>query len=244
MNLTILGANSDVAVAIAKRFAESKSITSICLASRDLELLEKNAADLRIRYDLPVQTAVFDALNYSSHKGFYEALIPRPDIVVLAFGILGDQQSAQGHFEEAASIINTNFTGAVSILEIVAADMEGRGQGTIIGISSVAGERGRQSNYLYGASKAALTVYLSGLRNRLFKSGVRVITVLPGFIDTKMTQNMKLPGLLLATPEKVAEDVFDAYLKSKDRVFSLWMWRWIMAMIKAIPEPLFKKMKL
>ncbi|MDA8141965.1 MAG: SDR family oxidoreductase [Desulfobacteraceae bacterium] len=244
MNLTILGANSDVAMATARRFAQSKMISSLCLASRDLELLERNANDIQVRYDIPVKAVVFNALDYTSHARFYQQLDPKPDIVVLAFGLLGDQQNAQSSFEEAHRIIDSNFSGAVSILEVVAADFERRRQGIIIGISSVAGERGRQSNYIYGASKAALTAYLSGLRNRLFKSQVHVLTVLPGFINTKMNRHLQLPGLLTASPDDVANDIFKAYLKSKNLIYTLWFWRWIMAIIKSIPEPFFKKMSL
>lgn len=241
MHLTILGANSDVALAVARRFARAKRIDSLCLASRDLELLERSAGDLRVRYDLPVRPVRFDALDFTSHGDFYARLDPKPDMVLLAFGDIGDQQHAQSCFDQARRIIDVNFTGAVSILEIVAADFEKRRQGAIIGISSVAGERGRRSNYFYGASKAALSAYLSGLRNRLHRSGVQVMTVLPGFIDTKMNRHLKLPGVLTASPEAVADDIYAAWLKSRDRIYSRWFWRWIMAVIKALPESIFKK---
>jgi len=164
--------------------------------------------------------------------------------VVAAFGYLGDQDKAQSDFQEAQKIIQTNFTGAVSILEIVATDFEHRGRGFIIGMGSVAGERGRQSNYVYGAAKGALGTYLSGLRNRLCKRGVQVITVLPGFIDTKMTRGMGLPALLTATPQQVAADIFAAYRKSKNTIYTRWFWRWIMTVIKSIPEPIFKRLSL
>ena len=116
--------------------------------------------------------------------------------------------------------------------------------GFIVGISSVAGERGRQSNYIYGAAKGALSVYLSGLRNRLHKDGVRVITVLPGFIRTKMTEHLDLPENLMAEPAEVAEDIYTAYKKGKEIIYTKWLWRWIMAIIKAIPETVFKRLKL
>ncbi len=243
MNLLILGANSDVAYATAQQFAANLQ-TDLCLASRDLELLEKKARDLEIRYPVKVRAMAFDADDPATHQAFYESLDPRPDGVITAFGYLGDQTRAQSDFNEARKIIQTNFIGAASILEIVAADFQRRGQGVIIGISSVAGERGRQSNYFYGAAKGALSIYLSGLRNRLNKSGVRVITVLPGFMQTKMTQSLALPGLLTATPEQAAADIFAAYKKSRDVVYTRWFWRWIMAAIKATPESLFKRLSL
>ncbi len=123
-------------------------------------------------------------------------------------------------------------------------DFEKRNHDYIIGISSVAGERGRQSNYIYGSAKGSSSVYLSGLRNRLNKSNGNVITVLPGFIRTKMTENMDLPEKLMATPEEVAEYVYKAYRKSKDIVYTKWFWRLIMFIIKIIPEKIFKSMDL
>lgn len=243
MNLLILGGNSDVAHALALQFA-SKADADVTLASRDMELLQKKARDIEIRHNTSVKAVAFNATDTQAHCSFYDGLSPKPDIVVAAFGYLGDQNRAQGDGEEAGRIIETNFTGAVSILEIVAADFEARGAGVIIGIGSVAGLRGRQSNYFYGAAKGALGIYLSGLRNRLSKSGVHVITVLPGFIDTKMTAGMGLPGLLTATPQQVAEDIFNAYQKSKDTIYTRWFWRWIMTIIRFIPESVFKRLSL
>jgi short-subunit dehydrogenase len=114
----------------------------------------------------------------------------------------------------------------------------------MIGISSVAGERGRQSNYIYGSAKGALSLYLSGLRNRLSRRSVHVMTVLPGFINTKMTAHLDLPEKLTARPEDVARDVYQAYIKNKNIVYSRWFWKWIMWVIKVIPENIFKKLNL
>lgn len=243
MHLLILGANSDVAYAVAQKFAQ-KEKAYLFLASRNLELLEKMAQDLQIRYQVGATTLYFDATSYESHANFYESLQPKPDGVVLAFGYLGDQSKAQEDFGEAKEIIEINFLGAVSILEVIARDFERRGHGFIIGISSVAGERGRQSNYLYGAAKGALTVYLSGLRNRLNKKRIRVITVLPGFVQTKMTEHLELSEKLLAQPEEVARDIYQAYQKGKDIIYTKRLWRWIIAIIKLLPEKLFKRLNL
>lgn len=243
MNLLVLGANSDVAIAVVKRFAKDENV-SACLASRDIELLDKKAKDMQIRHNVRSQAVAFDALDFASHRAFYENLSEKPDMVVLAFGYVGDQLEAQADFNEARRIVDSNFMGAASILEIVAADFEKRKSGTIIAISSVAGDRGRQSNYFYGSAKAALTSYLSGLRNRLCPSNVHVITVLPGYIHTKMTQDLQLPGLITATPEAVADDIYKAHQKSKNLIYTRWYWRWIMAIIKNIPETVFKRMKL
>lgn len=243
MNLLILGGNSDVAGAVARQFAGNETAT-IFLASRDMDLLEKKARDLEIRTGAKVHPLFFDAADFASHERFYENLSPKPDGVVTAFGYLADQAEAQSDFDIARRILDINFTGAASILEIIARDFERRGHGFIIGISSVAGERGRQSNYFYGAAKGAFTIYLSGLRNRLASRGISVLTVLPGFIRTKMTENMALPGALTADPDQVAEDIFRAYKNGRNIVYTRWFWRWVMAVIKSIPEPVFKRMQL
>ena len=243
MTLLILGGNSDVAHAVALQFA-ARAGADITLASRDMELLKKKTADIEIRHNTTARAVHFDAADPESHVAFYDRLSPKPDVVVAAFGYLGDQARAQSEGEEARRIIDTNFTGAVSILEIVAADLEARKKGVIIGIGSVAGLRGRQSNYIYGAAKGALGIYLSGLRNRLSKHGVHVITVLPGFIDTKMTAGMGLPGLLTATAQQAAEDIFEAYRKSRNTIYTRWFWRWIMVVIRSIPEGIFKRLSL
>ena len=139
--------------------------------------------------------------------------------------------------------LTTNFTAAAICLAHLANDFETRGEGGIIGIGSVAGDRGRQSNYPYGAAKAGLSVFLQGLRNRLAPAGIHVLTVKPGFVDTPMTQG--LDGLfLVAPPAKVADDIVRAYTKKKDVLYTPFFWRWIMLITKSIPERIFKKLKL
>ena len=160
------------------------------------------------------------------------------------FGFLGDQQKAESDWEECHRILQVNFVGAVSILNRIAEKYIAGGHGTIVGISSVAGERGRKSNYLYGSAKAGFTAYLSGLRNRLFSKGIHVLTVQPGFVYTKMTEHLTLPAPLTATPEQVAAAIATAVRKKKNIIYVKWFWRWIMLVIRCIPEPVFKKMNL
>jgi decaprenylphospho-beta-D-erythro-pentofuranosid-2-ulose 2-reductase len=238
----ILGAKSDIARALAHRFAREGF--DIIMASRGASELENDLKDLQIRYGIKAEAEEFDALAYDSHAGFYGRLTPKPAVVLCAVGYLGDQKLAEQDPGEARKIIDTNFTGCASVLNVVANDFEMRKSGCIIGISSVAGERGRQSNYFYGSSKAALTAYLSGLRNRLQKSGVRVITVKPGFVATRMTEGMDLPPLFTSSPEEVAEDVFRAYKEGRDELYTKWFWKWIMAIIRLIPEKIFKRLRL
>lgn len=238
----ILGAKSDMAKAIAHRFA--KASCHVDLAARNSMLLEPLVKDLSIRYNCKANALEFDALDFNSHEEFYKKLAEKPDIAICVFGYLGKQEDAQQDFQEAAKIMNTNYTGAVSILNIIANDFEQRQQGTIAGISSVAGDRGRQSNYFYGSAKAGFTAYLSGLRNRLAKAGVHVITVKPGYAATKMTEGMELSKPLTASPEQIAEAIFQAIEKQKNVLYTLWMWQYIMLIIRSIPEFIFKKLNL
>jgi len=238
----ILGGTSDISIALAKDLLVQGY--SILLAGRNTEALNSIAADLEIRFDGSVSAIGFDATDYLSHRTFIEGLPSMPELTIAVFGYLGDQEKAQSDWQECERILDTNYKGAVSILNIVATTYEDQQWGTIVGISSVAGERGRQSNYFYGSAKAGFTAYLSGLRNRLFKSGVHVLTVKPGFVDTKMTANMDLQGPLTATPERVSKSIIKAINKKKSTIYTLSIWRFIMYIIKTIPEFIFKRLKL
>lgn len=238
----ILGATSDIAKALAHEFAGQGY--DLVLAARNSDRLVEVLSDIKIRHAVDVESVEFDALDYAGHAYFYDALTPKPEVAICVFGYLGDQERAQSDFSEAELVINSNYTGTVSILNIIANDFERRKSGTIIGISSVAGDRGRQSNYIYGSAKAAFTTYLSGLRNRLARAGVHVITVKPGFVRTKMTAKLPLPNLVTAQPEQVAGDIFRAYRAGSNQVYTLWMWQYIMLIIRHIPEAIFKRLSL
>jgi short-subunit dehydrogenase len=160
------------------------------------------------------------------------------------FGYLGNQEIAQTDFVEAEKILAINYIGVVLILNIIANDFEARRAGSIIGIGSVAGDRGRQSNYIYGSAKAGFAAYLSGLRNRLTQSGVQVMTVKPGFARTKMTKGLKLPPIITATPEQIANDIYRAHRAGRDVLYTRWMWQFIMSIIRHIPEFIFKRLSL
>ncbi|HHJ34758.1 MAG TPA: SDR family oxidoreductase [Gammaproteobacteria bacterium] len=235
----IIGAKSDIAMALARKYAESGH--DLYLAARKPEELRGFANDLKIRSQKDIRLLALDILDFSSHDGFYRSLDQKPSGVISVVGYLGEQVKAQSEFTEAHRIIDTNFTGVVSLLNIVADDFEARKEGFIVGISSVAGDRGRKSNYIYGSAKAAFTTYLSGLRNRLHDAGINVLTVKPGFVATKMTEGMDLPGALTAQADEVAKDIFEAQQKKQDVIYSKWMWRWIMSIINNIPEWIFKK---
>jgi short-subunit dehydrogenase len=242
-SVLILGATSAIARATAVAFATRGD--ALYLASRDPDELQRLATDLKLRYGVEVRYGLFDAEAIETHEAFLQSVIeemPNLSGVVLAFGYLGDQQAARD-FKVGAKVIAANFTGAVSILSHCANYLEPKQRGFIIGIASVAGDRGRQSNYVYGAAKGALSLYLQGLRNRLFASGVRVITIKPGFVDTAMTYG--LPGMfLVASPQHIGERIVATLGKSADEVYLPWFWRYIMLIIKHIPEPIFKRLRL
>jgi decaprenylphospho-beta-D-erythro-pentofuranosid-2-ulose 2-reductase len=245
MSLLILGANSLIAQAAASHFAEAGH--EIIFGGRKQDEPEKFATDFSIRYKTKCRAEYIDALDYASHKKFIEDVLaktPELEYVLIVFGYLGTQEKAQSDFNEAHRIIDTNFTGVVSVCELLAAEFESVKKGNIAVISSVAGDRGRQSNYMYGSAKGGLTVYLSGLRNRLFKSGVNVLTIKPGFVNTPMTYGMPLPKPLVASPEKVGKDIYKAMIKRKSVIYTPFFWRWIMLIITSIPEFMFKKLKL
>ncbi len=240
--ILVLGARSDIGISIARCFAMQGF--DVQLAARRAAELEKTAKDIAIRSQQDVTLHEFDVLDYASHDNFIAGLPVLPNIVVSVIGLLGEQQSAQQNWQQAKLIIDSNYSGPVSILNRFANLFEQRNSGCIIGVSSVAGDRGRQSNYIYGSAKAGLSEYLSGLRNRLHKSGVQVITVKPGFVKTAMTASMELPDKLTALPEQVAADVFAAFTHHKNIIYSRWFWRWIMLIIKMLPENLFKRLNL
>lgn len=241
--ILILGATSAIARATAAVFA--KQGNALYLASRNTDELLRIATDLQLRYGVEVQYGAFNAEATETHESFFQSVVkamPNLHGVVLAFGYLGDQMAARD-FKLGEKVIASNFTGAASILSHCANYFESLQSGFIIGISSVAGDRGRQSNYMYGAAKGALSLYLEGLRNRLFPSGVRVITIKPGFVDTAMTYG--LPGLfLVASPQDIGARIVRALDKSSDVVYLPWFWRYIMLIIRHVPERIFKRLKL
>lgn len=239
----ILGARSDIARAVAHRLA-SEGYAVVMLAARDAQALAPEVQDLRIRHHTRASAHAFDALKPQDFKAFLADLPVLPDVVVCAVGLLGDQAESAGDPEVALRVMRTNYEGPALILGMLAERMEARGSGTIVGISSVAGERGRASNYIYGSAKAGLTAFLSGLRNRLAAKGVQVVTVLPGFVATRMTEGMDLPARLTAQPEEVAAAISRAIQRKRDVVWVRPIWWLVMAIIKALPEFVFKRTKL
>ncbi|MFB9150837.1 SDR family oxidoreductase [Roseovarius ramblicola] len=240
--ILILGARSDIGMAIAHAYAAEGH--PVQLAARRADTLEADRADIALRHDVPVTLHEFDALATGTHGSFVAALPELPQVAVCAVGLMGRQEDSERDSDAATLVIRSNFEGPASILAVLANRFEARGSGTIIGISSVAGERGRATNYVYGAAKAGFTAFLSGLRNRLAGSGVHVMTVLPGFVATRMTAGMDLPARLTTDPETLARRVLRAARAGRNVIYVMRIWWLIMLIIRTIPEPVFKRLRL
>jgi decaprenylphospho-beta-D-erythro-pentofuranosid-2-ulose 2-reductase len=240
----VVGATSAIGRAVARRWAAAGN--DLVLAARDLEELRIEAGNISMRSTVKVETARFDALDFGSHGEMFaaaERLAGGLDVIVVCHGYMVPQAEAARDPEESRRVIDVNFTSAVSVLNRAADYFEGRKRGLIVAITSVAGDRGRQSNYIYGSAKAGLQTYLQGLRHCLAKSKVKVVDVRPGFVDTGMTWG--LPGVFLAaSPERVARDVFRAARRGRSVVYTPWFWRWIMAIIRRVPQFVFHRTKL
>lgn len=241
-SVLILGALSDVALAMAEHYASQGC--RLLLAARQAERLDRIVSDLRLRFNVDVQGLEFDACHYDSHQAFVDSLPVLPDLAIVAFGYLGDQEEALHHFPEALRIIEANYTGAVSILNRLYLRMAERGSGTLAAIASVAGLRGRMSNFHYGSAKAGLIAYLSGLRNLAYHHGVHVVTLIPGFMRTRMIAHMITPTFLTLSPSKAAHLMTRAIQKRRNVAYIGPLWWLIMCIIRTIPESIFKKLKL
>jgi decaprenylphospho-beta-D-erythro-pentofuranosid-2-ulose 2-reductase len=241
--MLLLGGTSDIGRATA--LAYGRAGYRVIVAARNLEATERNVQDIRARTSAQVDLVPLDILQTDRFQSFVDCLPALPDTVVCVIGELGDHKRAQTDLDHAAMVMRTNFEGPALLLGLFAETLVERGSGTLVGVSSVAGERGRASNYVYGAGKAGFTAFLSGLRNRLAASPVRVVTIKPGYVHTRMTEHMNLPSALTAEPDEVARAIYGAAeIKSQDVVYVRPVWRFIMAIIRAVPETVFKKLKL
>jgi len=242
--ILIIGATSAIAQATAKLFAQQHD--ALFLVGRDADKLEAIVADLKVQGASKVESATLDLNECDQHQSILDQAytsLEGLDTVLIAYGILDDQQAGIQDYAKASFALHTNFLSVVSLLTSIANRFEKQHYGCIAVISSVAGDRGRQSNYIYGAAKGALTIFLQGLRNRLHPANVCVLTIKPGFVDTPMTANIK-KGALWAQPETIATGIYRAMKKRKNVVYLPWFWWPIMMIIRHIPEPIFKRMKL
>ena len=243
-NVLIVGATSGIAEAVARRYAEQGA--GLFLVARNKDKLQAISADLTARGAKKVQAFVMDANDSELIPTMLDAAWKAFDIIdvaLIAHGTLPDQQRTESDINYAIAEFRTNAESALACLAGLAQYFKPQGKGVIAVIGSVAGDRGRASNYLYGAAKAAIDTYASGLRARLFNSGVHVLVIKPGFVATSMTADLNLPEKLTATTESVARDIQRAIARRKDVLYTPWFWHWIMLIIRWIPTFIFKHMR-
>lgn len=237
----IVGATSAIAAEVARLYAGRGA--SLVLTGRNPARLAAVGDDLRVR-GATVETEVLDMLDHDRHAAVVrQAFSARLDVALLAHGDLPDQERCQVEPGEAARVLQLNLVATVELLTLLAREFEAQRSGTIAVISSVAGDRGRQSNYVYGAAKAGVSVFLQGLRQRLHPAGIRVVTLKPGFVDTPMTAHLPR-NPLASSPRRAGRAIYRAIEARRDVAYIPWFWRPVMALIRAMPEALFKRLRL
>lgn len=242
--ILIVGATSAIAEAAARRFAARGD--ALFLAARSGPRLQAIADDLTVRGASRAETLVVDARAFERFPALLQAATERLgglDAALIAHGTLSDQGACQRSVEQLREEFDVNALSVIALCTHLANQFETQGHGVIAVISSVAGDRGRQSNYVYGSAKAAVTAFTSGLRQRLYPKGVRVLTIKPGFVSTPMTAAIK-KGALWATPERVAADIVRAMRAGNAVIYTPGFWRPIMWIIRAVPEQIFRRLRL
>jgi decaprenylphospho-beta-D-erythro-pentofuranosid-2-ulose 2-reductase len=242
--ILIVGATSAIAQATARLWAGRGY--RLYLLGRDAERLSTEAADLRVRGAESVQFSQLDFNNFDHHTATLNTAVNAMggiDVVLIAHGTLGDQKACEQDFSATLQELNTNMISVISLLTHLANRFEDQHHGTIAIISSVAGDRGRQSNYIYGTAKGAVTLFAQGLRQRLYKSGVQVLTIKPGFVDTPMTTEFK-KNLLWVKPEVIARCIDGGVENGREVVYAPMFWRWVMTLIRSVPEKIFKRLNI
>jgi decaprenylphospho-beta-D-erythro-pentofuranosid-2-ulose 2-reductase len=243
-SVLVLGGGSDIAQATLRELVKSRTRT-IVLAARDPGALEPAAAELRAA-GATVATLSFDARDTASHEAFVDGVFQRfgdIDVALLAFGVLGDQEEAEHDGRAAVDIAEVNYVGSVSVAVPIAQRMRTQGHGTIVALSSVAGERARRSNFVYGSSKAGMDAFFQGLGDSLVGTGVKVMIVRPGFVHTKMTEGMDAAPLS-TTPDAVADAIVHGLARGRETVWVPSTLRYVMSMLRHVPRPVFRKLPL
>jgi hypothetical protein len=236
-----LGATSDIAIAAAHCFA--KAGHPIMLAGRNVSSLLSIEKNIEEKFSVGCSSHEFDTLDIKNHKLFYASLPTKPHVIICAVGLLGSQTEDQQNLEDAQLVMQSNYIGPSLALEAAVETLLTIKEPTaIIGISSVAGDRGRAKNYIYGSAKAGFSAYLSGMRQRLSKTPINIITFKPGFVKTKMTHNIPLPDILTSSAQQAGERIYSAFKGNKSNVYTK-HWRLLMFIISCLPEWLFKKLR-
>lgn len=238
----IIGATSAIAAEVGRLYAGRGA--ALVLAGRNPARLAAVGDDLRLRGAGTVAAEVLDVLDHEAHAPFVQrAFAGGLDVVLVAHGVLPDQRRCEADPGEAMRALEVNLVATVALVTLLANELQARRSGTLAVISSVAGDRGRQSNYVYGAAKAGLTAFLQGLRQRLHPAGVRVVTLKPGFVNTPMTAHLP-ENPLASSSRRAARAIYRAIEAERDVAYIPWFWRPVMAVIKALPEPIFKRLRL
>jgi decaprenylphospho-beta-D-erythro-pentofuranosid-2-ulose 2-reductase len=244
MKVLIIGGTSAIAGETAKLFARDGA--SLFLTGRSSDKLAAVADDLAVRGAAQVDVATLDVAQVAGHRGVIDAAVRTLgglDVALVAHGTLPDQERCQQSVEDTLEAMQVNFTATIGLLTLLANELEAQRHGCLAVITSVAGDRGRPSNYVYGAAKGGVGTFLQGLRARLFRSNVAVVTIKPGFVDTPMTAGVR-KNPLFADPARVGREVYRAIIRRPDVVYLPWFWRPIMAVITALPENVFKRLQL
>ena len=236
----LLGGNSDIAISTAKVFA--KNGYNLQLTYRSIQDLETVVSDIKIRFNVDVRYYRLDILKTNDFNSFIKSLDRLPDVIICCVGLMGNQGVDETNFLNFKNVLRTNFEGPAILLQKLVQKIHKKKFITIIGISSIAGIRGRGSNYIYGSAKAGFISYLSGLRSR-FNDSTHVITVLPGYVNTKMTKHLSLPRLLTSSSEEIAKKIYNGYKRNYYYIYPNKLWKTIAFIIKIIPEFIFKNLK-
>lgn len=242
--VVVLGGDSDIGIATCKKLI-TRGASDFVLAGRNLEHLEDRSQELRERGASIVDVVPFDAIDFDSHQGFADLIFASPDdvdLVLVTFGLLGDQEHDEADAQSAVRVAQVNYTGAMSVLIPISQHLQRQGHGAIVVLSSVAAERARRSNFIYGSAKAGLDWFAQGLGDALQGSGVHVMIVRPGFARSKMTAHMKTPPLA-TDPELVATEIVAGLKDQSEIVWVPGKLRWVMTVIRHLPRPIFRKLK-
>lgn len=244
-NILVIGANSGIGFACSRLWAMQGN--QLFLVGRNAEQLEQAAADARARGASAVHTFSMDAADQSAYPRLLEAVLgiwQHIDIALISYGTLPDQHACEQDVALAVQEFNQNASSTIGLLTALAIHFERQGGGTLAVVSSVAGERGRPSNYLYGSAKAAISTFCEGLRARLFKVGVHVMTIKPGLVDTPMIEGLAVPAILVVRPKVVAKDILKGIEQRANVVYTPKFWALIMWGIRAVPQAVFKRLSL
>jgi len=238
----IIGAKNELGIELANLYARNNY--NLYLAGRSIKDIQDKSREIEKKYKVKSVLCELDVTDYNSHQKIYDTLTIKPIGVIYLAGYYPNIPLSTSKWSETVRTIEINYLGCMSLLNIISNQFINDRRGFIISVTSVSGLRGRAKNYIYGSAKAGLITYMSGLRNKMNKYNVNVLTVIPGFITSNEDKKENYPRVLVTTPKKLALRIFNAQQSNKDVIYSSIIWQLIMFVIKLIPEALFKKLKI